>query len=78
MDTAQHYVLSSTAFGPSSVALGCTLTGACRWKAVDENMPVLGLKREAGTDKSNKNCSGRNSKADLPVTEDPAALSLVQ
>lgn len=57
------------------MALGCMLIGTRHWKAIDENMPVLGLKGGAGTGNSNNNSSGRSSKADLPLTEDPAALS---
>lgn len=41
-----------------------------RWKHVS-----IRLKGGAGTGNSNNNSSGRSSKADLPLTEDPAALS---
>lgn len=42
MDTFQHYLLSSTTLGPCSVALGFMLIGTRHWKAIDENMSVLG------------------------------------
>lgn len=51
-----------------AVCLWVQANSTCHWKAVDENMPVLGLKGKTETDKSDKNSPGRNSKADLPVT----------